>query len=81
LFDLRFESDLLHLSIDVELDFSGSYIDVSVCCAQEWPAQGERRLGVVFHVENDEVDRNEEIPDFDRNVLCYCRRIANCLVH
>ena len=59
------------LSIDVELDFSISHIDVCVCCAQERPSQDERHLGVDFHVVNDEVDGNEEIPSLDRNVLCY----------
>ena len=77
MFDLRFEGKLLLLSIDVELDFSGSYIDVCICCALEQPAQDERRLGVEFHVENDEVDGNEEIPDLDQNVLRYSRGVAN----
>ena len=66
MFDLRFESELILLSIDVELDFSDSYIDVCICYAQERPTQDERHLGVDFHVENDEVDSNEEILNLDR---------------
>ena len=81
LFDLRFEGELLPLAIDVELDFSGPDINVDVCCTQEWPAQDERRLGVDFHVEYDEVDGNEEILDSHRDILGYFRGIANRLVH
>ena len=80
LFDLRFEGDLLLLTIDVELDFSSSHIDTRVCCAQERPSQDERRLSVDFHVEGDKVDGNQEIPDFDRNVLRYSCRVTNRLV-
>ena len=64
LFNLRFEGELLLLTIDVELDFSGPDINMGVCCTQEQPAQDERCLGVDFHVKHDEVDRNKEIPDF-----------------
>ena len=55
LFDLRFEGELLLLAINVELNLSSPNNNMSVCCAQEWPAQDERRLGVDFHVEHDEV--------------------------
>jgi len=66
LFDLRFESELLLLTINVELNLSSPDINMSVCCAQERPARNEWRLGVDFHVENEEVDGNEEIPNLDR---------------
>ena len=46
LFDLRSEGKLLRLPIDVELDFSGSHINVSIHGAQERPPQDERGLGV-----------------------------------
>ena len=81
LFNLRFEGELLLLAIDVQLDLSSSDIDVGVCCAQEWPSQDERRLGVDFHVENDEVDGNKEIPDFHRDILYYSHGIADRLIH
>ena len=80
LFDLQFEGELLLLAIDVELDLSGPDINMGVCCAQEWLAQDERRLGVDFHVEYDEVDGNKEIPNFHRDILCYSRGIADCLI-
>ena len=80
LFDLRLEGELLLLTIDVELDFSSSHIDTRVCCAQERSPQDERCLGVDLHVEDDEVDGNQEIPDFDRNVLRYSCRVTNRLV-
>ena len=75
LFDLQFEGELLLLAIDVKLNLSSSNINMGVCCAQEWPAQDERRLGVDFHVEHDEVDGNNEIPDFHRDILRYSRAI------
>ena len=80
LFDLRFEGELLLLAIDVELDFSGSDINMGICCALEWPAQNERCLGVDFHVEYDEVDGNEEIPDFHRGIFSYSHGIADRLI-
>jgi len=80
LFDLRFEGELLLLAIDVELDFSGPDINVGICCTQERPAQDERRLGVDFHVEHDEVDGNKEIPDFHWDILCYSRGVADRLI-
>ena len=69
LFDLRLEGELLLLAIDM-----------GVCCTQERPAQDERRLGVDFHVELDEVDGNKEIPDLHRDILCYSHRVADRLV-
>ena len=80
LFDLRFEGELLLLTINVELNFSSSDIDMGVCCTQERPAQDERRRGVDFHDENDEVDGNKEIPDFHRDILCYSHGIADRLI-
>ena len=80
LFDLRFEGELLLLTINVELNLSSPDINMSVRCAQEWPTQNERRLGVDFHVEYDEVDGNIEIPDFHRDILCYSRGILDRLV-
>ena len=75
-----FEGEPLLLAIDVELDLFGPDIDVGICCAQERPAQDERRLGVDFHVEYNEVDGNKEIPDFHRDILCYSRGIADHLI-
>ena len=80
LLDLWFEGKLLLLPIDVELDFSSSRINVGVCCTQERPTQDERRLGVDFHVEHDEVDGNKEILDFHRDILCYPCWIADHLI-
>ena len=80
LFNLRFEGELLLLAIDVELGFFGPNINMGVCCAQEWSAQDEQRLGVDFHVEYDEVDGNKEILDFHRDILCYSCGIADRLV-
>ena len=80
LFDLRFEGELLLLSIDVELDFSGPDINVGVCCAQEWSTQDERHIGVDFHVEYDELNGNKEISDFHQDILCYSRGIADRLI-
>jgi hypothetical protein len=40
-------------------------------------SQDERRLGVDFHVENDKVDGDKEIPDLDRNVLRNTCGVAN----
>ena len=80
LFDLRLEGELLLLAINVELDLSSSNINMGICCAQEWPAQDERCIGVDFHVEYDEVDGNEEIPDFHWNIFCYSRGVADHFV-
>ena len=80
MFDLRFEGKLLLLAINVELNLSSSDINMGICYAQEWPAQDERCLGVNFHVEYDEVDGNEEIPDFHQDIFCYSRGIADRLV-
>ena len=74
------KANFLLLAINVELNFSSSNNNMGVCCAQEWPAQDERRLGVDFHVEYDEVDGNEEIPNFHRDILCYSRGIADRLI-
>ena len=80
LFDLRLEGELLLLTIDIELNFSSSNINMGICCTQEWPAQDERRLGIDFHVEHDEVDGNKEILDFHRDILCYSRGVADRLI-
>ena len=42
--------------------------------------QDERCLGIDFHVEDDEVDRNEKILNFDQNVLRYSCGVENRLV-
>ena len=55
-------------------------INMGVCCTQKWPTQDELHLGVDFHVDYDKVDRNEVIPDFYQNVLCYSRGVADHLV-
>ena len=68
------------MPIDVELDFSGSDINMGICFAQEWPARDERRLGVDFHVEHDKVDGNKEVPDLLWDILYYSRGIADRLV-
>ena len=60
--------------------FSGSDINVGVCCAQERPAQDEQHLGIDFNVEYDEVNGNKEIPDFHRDILYYSRGIADHLI-
>ena len=80
LFDLRFEGELLLLTINVELNLSSPDINMSICYAQERPTQNERRLGVDFNVEYDEVDGNEEIPDSHRDIFCYSHGIADRLV-
>ena len=80
MFDLRLESECLLLTIDVELDFSGSHINVSIRRAQERPPQDERGPGVDFHVENDEIDKDEEILYFHRNVLRDPRGIVDRLI-
>ena len=77
LFNLRLEGERLLLTIDVELNFSSSHIDTCVCGTQEWTPKDERCLGVNFHVEDDEVYGDEEIPDFHRNVFRYSRGVAN----
>ena len=80
LFDLRSEGEPLRLPIDVELNFSGSDINVCICGTQEWPSQNEGRLGVDFHVEDDEINGNKEVPYFNRDVLCNSRGITDHLV-
>ena len=80
LLDLWFEGKRLLLTIDVELDFSGSHMNTCICGAQEQPPKDERCLGVNFHVEDDEVYGNKEIPGFHQNVLRYSRGVANRLV-
>ena len=65
------------MPVDVELDYSGSHINMCNCHTQEWPSQDERRLSVDFHVENDKVDGDKEIPDLDRNILCNPRGVAS----
>jgi hypothetical protein len=80
LFDLRSEGEYLLLPIDVEQNFSSSHIDVCICRAQEQPSQNERGLGVDFHVENDKINGNEEIPYFHRNILGNSHGATNGLV-
>ena len=36
--------------------------------------------GVDFHVEDDEINGNKEVPDFNRNVLCNSYGVTDCLV-
>jgi hypothetical protein len=81
LFDRRSEGESLLLPIDVELNFSSSHINVCICRTQEWPSQTERSLGVEFHVKNDKINRDEEIPYFHENILGNSRRVTNRLVH
>ena len=64
LFIFRSESESLLLPIDVELDYSNSRINVCFSHTQEWPSQYERGLGVDFHVENDKINGDKEIPYF-----------------
>ena len=80
LFDLRSEGEPLCLPIDIELDFSGSNINVCISGTQERPSQNEGRLGVAFQVEYDEVNGNEQVPDFNRDVLCNSRGVTDRLV-
>ena len=80
LFDLRSEGEPLCPPIDIELDFSGSNINVCVYDTQEWPSQNEGRLVIDFHVEDDEINGNKEVPDFNQNVLCNSRGVTDCLV-
>ena len=80
LIDLRFEGKLLFLPIDVELEFSSSHINMCVCRTQERPSQDERCLGVDFHVVNDKVDGDEEIPKLHQNVLRNSYGVVNRLV-
>ena len=80
LFELSLEGKPLCLPIYVELNFFGSDINVCICGTQEWTSQNEWRLGVDLHIEDDEVNGNEEVPDFNRNVLCNSRRVTDRLV-
>ena len=81
LFELSSEGKPLCLPIDVELNFSGSDINVCICGTQERPSQNERHLCVDLHVEDDEINGNKEVPDFNQNVLCNSRRVTDRLVH
>jgi len=65
----RSKAESLLLLIDVELDYSNSRINVCSCHTQEWPPQYERDLGVVFHIENDEINGEKETPCFHQNIL------------
>jgi len=80
MFYLRSEGEPLCLPIDVELNFSGSDVNVCICGTQERPSQNERRLGVDFHVEDDEINGNKEVLDFYRDILCNSRGVTDRLV-
>ena len=79
-FIFRSETESLLLPIDVELDYSNSRINVCSCHAQEWPPQYERDPRVDFHVENDKINGDKEIPYFHQNILGYPRGMMNWLV-
>ena len=69
MFIFRSKAESLLLSIDVELDYTNSRINLCICHTQEWPPQYERGLGVGFHVENDKINRDKEISYFHRNIF------------
>ena len=65
------------LTFGLKVNFSGSHINVCIRRTQERPSQNEGRLGIDFHVEYDEVNGNEEIPDSHQDIFCYSRGIAD----
>ena len=80
LFDHRSEGEPLCLPIDIELNLFGSNINVCVCSTHERPSQNEGRLGVDFHVEDDEINKNKEVPNFYRDILYNFRGVTDRLV-
>ena len=65
------EVKLFFFAIDIEVDFSGSNINLSSYSAQEGSPKDEGRFFCNLHVEHHEVDRDVAIPDFHRNIFRY----------
>ena len=66
--------------IDVELNFSSPHINVCILRTQERPSENERGLGVDFHVKDDKINRDKELPYFHQNILGNPHGITNRLV-
>jgi hypothetical protein len=46
----------------MESDFSGSNIDVRICCIEEWLSQNEGGVLLIFHIKYHKVNRDETVP-------------------
>ena len=74
------ESEPLFLSINMEFNFSGSDINVSICSTQKGSPKYEGCLHVLLYVKYYEIYRNKEISYFYRNILSDAYRVADRLV-
>jgi hypothetical protein len=58
------EGKLLFLAIDMEFNFSGSDINVSICSAQERSPKDEERLHVLLHIKYYKIHRSKKVSYF-----------------
>jgi hypothetical protein len=74
---LGLNSNFSSFSIDVEMDYSSSNINVCSHGAEEWSPKDERRFFSELHVQHHKVDRDEIVLDFHWNVFRDSCRVVN----
>ena len=68
-FGLGLESKPLFLSINMEFNFSGSDVNVSICSTQEGSRKYEGCLHVLLHVKYYKIYGNKKVSYFYQNIL------------
>ena len=65
------EGEFFFITMDIEVDFSCSNIDLGSCSAQEGSPNDEGQFFSDFHVEHHKVERDVAILNFYRNIFAY----------